>query len=747
MFDVFTPALCYSFLVNQYLRYAIYAGLFAVLFIPLVVTEQLFFPFITGKGFAFRTIVEIIFALWFILALRDANVRPHGSALLYALALFVISLGISTFLSENPVKSFWSNFERMEGWIGLAHLFLYFVVATTMLRTEKIWKAFWNISIGVSVILGAYGLFQLAGILQIHQGGVRVDATFGNSTYLAVYMLIHAFITLIALVSWTKEKWLRAFYALALILQAAMVFYSATRGAILGLIGGLMISALIVVLFGKEHRQLRKWVGGAALILIVLIGGFFAVKDTPFVRADPVLSRLASISLSEGATRFTIWNMALRGGLERPVFGWGPESFNYIFNKDYKASLYGQEPWFDRAHNQFLDWLVAGGVPGFLLYLSLYAYALLYLWRKPKTPSPDTAKPAFSFIEQAFLTGLLAAYAFHNLFVFDNLMSSVLFVTVIGYILVKSGRGKAGILGVKTLSGFVWQGAVAVSLIVFASVFYFANVPSIVRAYTIVEALKPHGEALTRNFEYYQQAVSGSGIGIQEANEQLLQFAFRIRGQDVAARSTPEFKQEVAIFAAQSFSQQIERAPNDTRLQIFFASFLHQLGDLTGAKDAAEKAHALSPQKQSVFFELGTIAQDAGNLQEALDWFKQAYELEPAYDTARSYYAATAIRLGEKDLARSLLIDRFKTESPDDDFVLQAYLDVRDFEKVLAIAEGRVEKSPDNVEKRIQLAAAYLQAGRRSDAISSLREAIRLRPDFKAQGDYFIGEIEAGRNP
>lgn len=737
--------------MNQLLRYAILTGLFAVLLVPLVVTEQLFFPFITGKGFAFRIIVEIIFALWLILALRDTAARPRGSALLYALALFVVSLGVSTFLSENPDKSFWSNFERMEGWIGLVHLFAYFVVLTSMVQTEKMWRAFWNTSIGLSVVLGLYGVFQLAGVLDIHQGGVRVDATFGNATYLAVYMLFHVFITLLALVSWTKEKWLRAAYAVALILQLAMIFYSATRGAILGLVGGLLLSGLLLVLFAQGNTQLRKWGAGVAVVLAVLIGGFFLIKDTSFVREDLVLSRLASISLSEGATRFTIWNMALQGGLERPVFGWGPESFNYIFNKDYRPSLYGQEPWFDRAHNQFLDWLVAGGLIGLVLYLALFWYALWYLWKKPKAKeggAGGAAPDPFTLVERSLFSGLLSAYAFHNLFVFDNLMSSVLFLSTIGYIVVKSGRMKPLMSRGAPLQGAAYWAASGVVALALVSALYFANVPSIVRAYTIIEALKPQTDNdLSKNFEYYKTSVEGPGIGRQEAREQFLQFAFRIRAAHIAALSTDVFKQDAAAFAAQEFSEEIQGNPNDTRLRIFFASFLHQVGDLESARAEALKALELSPNKQSIFFELGTIAQDSGNLPEALGWFKQAFELEQTYDTARSYYAATAIRTGEKDLARSLLTDGFKTETPDDDFVLQAYLDAREFDKVITIAENRTLKKPDDAQTLIQLAAAYLQAGRRPDAIASLREAIQLRPDFKTQGEYFISEIEAGRNP
>ena len=41
-----------------------------------------------------------------------------------------------------------------------------------------------------------------------------------------------------------------------------------------------------------------------------------------------------------------------------------------------------REPFFDRAHNVFLDWLIAGGIVGLLAYLSIFAAAFLYLAKK-----------------------------------------------------------------------------------------------------------------------------------------------------------------------------------------------------------------------------------------------------------------------------------------------------------------------------------------------------------------------------
>ncbi len=74
--------------------------------------------------------------------------------------------------------------------------------------------------------------------------------------------------------------------------------------------------------------------------------------------------------------------------------------------------MYDQEQWFDRTHNEFLDWLISGGIPAFLLYISLFVLAVWAIVRS------ELAVP-----ERAVFLGLLAAYGFSNLTVFHDLMS------------------------------------------------------------------------------------------------------------------------------------------------------------------------------------------------------------------------------------------------------------------------------------------------------------------------------------
>lgn len=718
---------------DSFLRKAVIFLLCLVPLIPFVVANTYFFPFITGKNFAFRIIVELAFAVWAILMLRDVASRPNWKAVPVVMLAFLLSAGISAFLAENPVKAFWSNFERMEGWIGLLHSTAYFFMLWSVLQTEKAWKWFWNTSIAVSILMSLYGLMQLSGALTINQGGLRVDGTFGNATYMAVYMLFHVFISTYYLVkTWSATYLMRFFYIFAILLQVTMIFFSATRGTILGLVGGALLTGVLLVFLGKGNKEMKKWGAVALVAVAVIVGGFFAIKDTSFVQNDGVLSRLASINIAQGETRFAIWSMALEGVSERPIFGWGQEGYNYIFNTFYEPSLHSQEPWFDRAHNAFMDWLVAGGIVGFLLYVALYVLTVWAIWK------PSSTLTAF---EKSIFTGLLAAYAFHNMFVFDHLLSYVFFMSTLAYIGFRA-RPADEPQGKPLSEGLTMIAAPAI-VIVMAFFFYFANVPGMAVASNIIQGISPHA-TINENLEYFKKARESSGLGTQETAEQLIQFAVQVKSLNAGDAA---FQQETAIYAASEMEKELQKTPNDARLHMFLGSFWRQMGNFDGALASLLKAHELSPNKQQIIFELAVLEFNRGNAAASLEWFKKAYDLYPSYEAAVAYYASTAIRVAENALAEKLMMEKWGTTAPNNEYILQAYLEVKNFEKVVAIAKARVDADPKNAQAHVQLAAAYLTAGSREAAVNSIRTAISLDASFREQGEFYIQEITAGRNP
>ncbi|MFZ2500420.1 MAG: hypothetical protein WAW90_00320, partial [Minisyncoccia bacterium] len=288
-------------------RWIALGALFLIPLTPLLVANTYFFPFITGKAFFFRILVEIAVCACGVLAALDKEYRPRFSWIGFVVVAFVGWMFVADLFAINVMKAFWSNFERMEGWVLLAHLLGFFIAAGAVLRVEKKWRAWFLTSLAVSLVISCYALLQLAGSLAIHQGSSRVDATLGNSAYVAIYFLFNVFIALwLALTE--KYSWLKWSLIALAVLESVLIFFTETRGAMLGLVGALTLSAfLTAVTAGKSARRMAT---GALVCIVILVGGFYLVRNSSFVQSNHVLQRVATISIADGKTRFAIWNIA-----------------------------------------------------------------------------------------------------------------------------------------------------------------------------------------------------------------------------------------------------------------------------------------------------------------------------------------------------------------------------------------------------------------------------------------------------
>jgi O-antigen ligase/tetratricopeptide (TPR) repeat protein len=729
--------------IQKYFRWAIIVGCFVALLTPLFVSNSLFFPFITGKAFFFRIIVEIVFALWLILIVRDRSARPIRSPLLIALAAFGVIITLATIFSNYPYHSFWSNFERMEGLVSYLHLAAFWLVIASVFKTDRIWRAFLNSSLVVSFIIVVYGFLQLAGLAEIHQSSVRLDATLGNATYLAVYILINIFIALYLLLGTKVSRPLKYLYSVLLVLQLIILYHTATRGAILGLIFGLLVASVLALWRGRDYLspKLKKATIGVFLAIIVIVGGLFLIRSSSFVQNSPVLSRFASISLSERTTesRLVIWQMSLRGAKEHPLLGWGPENYDIVFNEYYEPALWRQEQWFDRSHNIFLDWLISAGALGLLGYLSLFVIALYLIWRRPR----EGQNIQLNVIGQSVLTGLLVAYFFQNIFVFDNLMSYIMFLSILAYLHFAATKR---VVVDKTLSSKTgYQIVVAVvGVVVLILVIYFVNYKPIMAAKNLVLGISPYPAA--EKLASFKKVFALDTFGSAEASEQAVMAATNLASD---TKVPVAIREEMAKLALEKINQQIEMRPESSRLYLFLSSVYEIFGQTDLALQAITKAEELSPRKQSTINQATSILMAGGKFSEALMTAKRAYELDKKAIEPLKIYTLVAIYAGEKKLANDLSLE-LKSINPIellDDRFINAYAEVKQYDTVLQIWQAKVALDEKNADSHLRLAAAYLVTGQTQNSIKELEIVISLDPSKKADGEYLINEIKSGRNP
>ncbi len=731
--------------INKILRNTILVGIFVIPFLPLYVANSMFFPFITGKNFAFRIIVEVILALWVILALRDKSYAPAKSLVAYSVAAFLCIIAVADIFGANFFRSFWSNYERMEGLVGLLHLSGYFLVVGTVLNTDKLWDRYFKTIMGVGLLLFFYSCLQLAGFIGIDQGAVRTDATFGNATYLAVHMLFLMFIAVFYYfrtresgLKWKGLKKKDLIYPLLAVLFFFTLYKTATRGALIGLFVGVLASGLALSYYG--HKKAKKASIALLVTLALLLLAFIPLRNTSFVKSSETLSRFSQLNIDSitNEPRLMVWGMAFKGFLEHPILGWGQDNFNLVFNKYYNPGMFAQEPWFDRAHDVFFDWLTAGGILGLGAYLAMFGAALYAIWHK-------SGRLNFSLIDKAVFTGMLIAYFVQNIFVFDNLVSYTIFFTILAYLHYGSkeavhqhklaARQSEDMLFTQIVSSLVAIG--------FIASMYFLNIKPIFASQTLIGALaSPDAK---QSLQYFKDVFAYNTFGSGEAREQLAQKTVNIRQSDL----DNDTKLQYFNLARDEMSKQIDMSPDDARYRIFMASLLSAYGLQDDALTQALKAVDLSPTKQMLLFELASIYVNRHEYDKALDTAKKAYDLDHDYTEAAKIYLTISIYAGKDSTPdfQALLTKIFKGGVADDDRFINAYAAVNRYDKVVEIWQARVAANPTNPQAHISLAASYLANKQRSKAIDELRVAIQLNPAFKDNGEHFISEIQAGRNP
>src|SRR3989344_1486714 len=726
-------------MLDKILKGCLYVGLFCVPFLSFIVINSLFFPYITGKNFIFRILIEVLFAIWIILLSRKAIEGPKRTWILVSVLSFITVATLATIFSETPYRSFWSNYERMDGLVNLLHLFAYFLMLASFMR-DRVWYYFLHTILGSALVAAVMGFLQMAGRIPIRQNGSGIEAGFGNSIYLGVFMLFNIFIAGYFLVRPNQHKYFRIAYSALIVAFSIILYNSGTRGVLLGLIGGAALTLILSVISLKGRA--RQLAAIPLIVIVIVVGIFYAMRKSEFVTGSPVLQRFANISLNDSTTRtrFIVWGMAIKGVAEHPLLGWGPENFNLVFNKYYDPRLHSQETWFDRAHNVVFDWLVATGILGLAAYLSIFVALIWTLARRSAN---------LTVLERNVLIGLLAGYFFQNIFVFDNLTSYIVFFAIVAFIHSLTDResearvpSKLALAGTWTKNQLANYKSIVAPVIAVLMLFviYFGNVKPIRANNGMLESLFRPRALLAEKLEQIKGVYDMNTFGSMEAREQLMFMLIEMRD---SAQDQNLMLQYLELGAVQ-MQEQLKRTGNDARHQLFMGSYLHTFGKVDEAIAFFNKALELSPRKQLILFSLSRAYVDKGDYAKALEYAKAAYELDTSYARGLLEYAVVAVYAKDFELADSLLASPQGQTIASDQRLIQAYLAAVQIGRIVEIWEDKVAVEPSSVQYNFSLAASYYAAHRDSEAIAILRKIKELNPESAEQVDFYINGIQDG---
>jgi O-antigen ligase/tetratricopeptide (TPR) repeat protein len=277
---------------------------------------------------------------------------------------------------------------RYEGLVTFfAYALIYFLTLQFVGQPERVLQLakvlFWS-----SSIVAVYGLLQYGGVVSLPKDlpwneAARAFATYGNPNVLGGFLVIATTVALGLALRERGTGW-RLCYWLGFGLNGLALMATFTRGA---WIGGLVSIVLLAVMAWRQRIRLR-WLDTAPAGLFAAAGVALAIRSlSNSGEVTNFAKRVASIfqfDSGSGLTRTEIWHAASDAIRDRPLFGWGSDTFGFVFSK-FKTVDYvyyaGGASGADNAHNYALQLACGLGVVGVTLIACIWIWMLLRSWR------------------------------------------------------------------------------------------------------------------------------------------------------------------------------------------------------------------------------------------------------------------------------------------------------------------------------------------------------------------------------
>lgn len=593
------------------------------------------------------------------------------------------------------------------------YIVLYYAFVSNVLTRENNGKAHFhlgavkrvlNVSIITGVIVGLWGLpshfgydptcLLFRGNLDVScwaddfQPKIRIFSTLGQPDWLAAYMAILIPVNIALFINsfkyhsgriiklgFTKINPVTIFYAATLALFYIDLLYTRSRAGILAvwLAAGFILLGYFF-LYGKKHFKLT------APITIVLILAIFAFSiGLPFdllkkftyaelktsvnppppapksqEPAKPAPQHTGELGGTDsGKIRLLVWTGAINAWKDNPLFGTGVETFAFAY---YKYKPVGQNltsEWnflYNKAHNEFLNYLATTGLFGLGSYLAIIVY-FFYLSLKKIIKGRDNPT---NLLVLGFI-GSFGTILITNFFGFSVVIVNIyfLFIPLLVFAIQKSFIPEKSFSFPKNapqkeyhgkLSGLQWIGTGLISLFALYLIYNLLVFWTADKAYAYGNNLDKVGY-YEQAFPYLQKAVSA------RPGEPVFQDEFAANNAILAAQilTSPESENSTqAAQQAQALTQQalaasgqiVSSYPNNfvywkTRVRIFYTLAQVDQNILLQALDAVKRAQALAPNDASINFNLGVIEGQTGNIDNAIKALERTIAMKPDYRDAR----------------------------------------------------------------------------------------------------------------
>lgn len=655
------------------LKFTFFATLFITPFVFASYTSELFeIP----KTLFVYTLTSTFVCFYFLYCLAVRKVLVTRNIVLIFFLIFTLITALSTLFSIDRHLSVFGYYTRLNGSLvtSACYLTIFFIVSTVLSKKEAIeglkFLVLSTVIVSLWGIPGHFGYDPNCYILtgkftstcwrEEFRPTLRIFSTFGQPNWLGAFLTMTMPIALS--IVFTTKGFQKIFFLLSSQIILLGLIFSNSRSSFLSLIISLLLffaflgirktkanlpviviflflSILLLSLFGKP-----LWERNLEAIRQNL---FFSQKSqpekttVPEINNPPTPKPPASTSLEAGGTesgtiRIIVWKGAINIFKNFPILGTGPETFATTYYR-YRPVEHNQTTeWnflYNKAHNEYLNYLSNTGLLGFLAYSALLV-SIGFLIIKNILRSQNQTR-----IIQIGLLSSSVSYLVVNFFGFSVIATSVTFFLIPAISFAISEHKSELTLKIPKKI-FVSNSLVVAAIFIlflfllvtisriFLSDTYYARYQKEIGSGKILKALKNIQTAAETSpyFEPLYYAELGYAASLAAEN------------------SFDNDKKSQTELAEKSTALALGGSPNNLSLwrkaqSTYFELSLSDSKYLSLALNAGKITTELAPTDPAGYFNLGLIQKTAGQKNEARDAFSKALELKPDYTEAKEELA------------------------------------------------------------------------------------------------------------
>lgn len=625
--------------------------------------------------------------------IREERIIFRRTILDIPLLLFLGSQIISTLLSIDPHTSIFGYYSRFNGGLlsTLCYCLLYWAyVANIDGKSNKK---------NIIVLLISGFLVSIYGILEhfghsiscvfvtgkfnddcwVQDVNLRVFATIGQPNWLAAFLTSLVPLTWYYALTQRQNKTKLIYIALSTIFFLCILFTKSRSGlAGLGVAAGIFWISFWLITF--KQKLIKKSVVFKFLIINIFLLFAVAIFGTPWTpsfqellsktKTPQALSPQTTTALESGGTesgtiRAIVWRGALDIWKAYPIVGSGVETFAYSYYQFRPVEHNLVSEWdflYNKAHNEFLNFMATSGTLGIAAYLLLIGVTILLFVKIAKDKNKENQVRVLSI---SLLSGFVGV-SVTNFFGFSVVVTSFLFFLFPAMAIV-SGEKQREYKSKKLITSQT-IGIAVVSL--FALLLFYS-----IARYWYADYLYALGK---RDFQEqkYSDSVKHLTNAIElSPNEAIFHQELANNYSDLALgileKKDATSAGQIATYALDQTQKALSLSPRNIVVRRSAITVLTKLASfdqslLTTALDLVNDTIKFAPTDARLTFTLGKLYFRLGRDGDAIDALEKTVQLKSNYTDARIALEALYKKEGQIDKAKEQLEYILKYLNPND---------------------------------------------------------------------------------